>query len=73
MQIIRKTEAYCLNACNYGYSYKDTMDLMFNEVVLEESELFDYLQKVYTRLLSDFKLSDFYTSDEIAEKEGLFI
>ena len=56
----------------YTPTSKDTMNLMFNEMVLKESELFDYLQKVYTRLLRDFKLSDFYTSDEIAEKEGLF-
>ena len=55
----------------YTCTSKSSSELRFNEVVLEESELFNYLQKMYTRLLREFKLSDFYTNDEIAEKEGL--
>ena len=55
----------------YTSTSESTYELSFNEVILEENELFIYLQKVYSRLLRDFKLSDFYTDDEIAEKEGL--
>ena len=55
----------------YTSTSESTYELSFNEVILEENELFIYLQKVYSRLLRDFKLSDFYTNDEIAEKEGL--
>ena len=55
----------------YTSTSESTYELRFNEVILEENELFIYLQKVYSRLLRDFKLSDFYTDDEIAEKEGL--
>ena len=55
----------------YTSTSESTYELSFNEIILEENELFIYLQKVYSRLLRDFKLSDFYTDDEIAEKEGL--
>ena len=55
----------------YTPTSESTYELSFNEVILEENELCIYLQKVYSRLLRDFKLSDFYTDDELAEKEGL--